>query len=411
MKINHNISAMSMTNQMARNTGFVSRTMERLSSGQRINRAADDAAGLAISEGMRGQIRGLEQAQRNVQDGISLIQTAEGALNEVHGMLHRMSELAVQSANGTYSVTDRLNIQKEVDELAEQITKVANSTKFNGTTLLDGGLKSGNIDPVNFQVSDIAGGTISLEIDAMDAASLGVAGGGSSSGTTTTYTATFSGSGPLSSVSISGPVGSKIYDGSTIDFEYNSAFGVFQDVRLRSFPDDDYHSFTDLSLNTYTFGGAFQGVTVHWTPNDTSGFPTYNSITISATTSTTSSSSAAATFSGGARTADAVATGGIDVSSSASAASSATSSITKAVNTVSTQRAKLGATQNRLEFTGNNLGTLVENLTSAESRIRDADMAKEQITLVKDEILNKGIESMLVQSNSMQQNALQLLHG
>ena len=171
MRINHNIAALNTYRQLTTNTAAGSKSLEKLSSGLRINRAGDDAAGLAISEKMRGQIRGLDQASRNAQDGISLIQTAEGALNETHSILQRMRELAVQSATDTNTGTDRTKIQAEIDELAKEITRISNTTEFNTKNLLAGGLQN-NV----FHIGANASQSVSLTVNAMDAKTLGVAG-------------------------------------------------------------------------------------------------------------------------------------------------------------------------------------------------------------------------------------------
>ena len=173
MRINHNIAALNTYRQLSANQMLGNKSLERLSSGLRINRAGDDAAGLAISEKMRGQIRGLDQAVRNAQDGISLIQTAEGALNETHSILQRM-RTCVQSANDTNTATDRVEIQKEVDQLAIEITRVANNTEFNTQTLLNGAIKSTGLGESTFQIGANASQSLSINIHAMDAKSLGV---------------------------------------------------------------------------------------------------------------------------------------------------------------------------------------------------------------------------------------------
>ena len=170
MRINNNIMALNAHRQLGINQTNASKSMERLSSGMRINRAGDDAAGLAISEKMRGQIRGLKQASRNAQDGISLIQTAEGALNETHAILQRMRELAVQASTDTNTEVDRGEIQKEIDQLAGEITRIADTTEFNTQTLLDGKFNS------IFHIGANQGQNVNLEINAMDAASLKVHG-------------------------------------------------------------------------------------------------------------------------------------------------------------------------------------------------------------------------------------------
>ncbi|KUP05702.1 flagellin [Bacillus coahuilensis m2-6] len=170
MIINHNIAALNTYRQLDSANNAGAKSMEKLSSGLRINRAGDDAAGLAISEKMRGQIRGLDQAQRNSQDGISMIQTAEGALNETHSILQRMRELSVQSANDTQTEDDRSKIQAEVDELAKEVTRISNDTEFNTQNLMAGGLDN------TFHIGANQGQSINLKINAMDAKSLGVAG-------------------------------------------------------------------------------------------------------------------------------------------------------------------------------------------------------------------------------------------
>ncbi|MBA2871322.1 flagellin [Anoxybacillus calidus] len=260
MRINHNIAALNTYRQLTVGTNAASKSMEKLSSGLRINRAGDDAAGLAISEKMRGQIRGLEMASKNSQDAISLIQTAEGALNETHSILQRMRELAVQAANDTNTSTDRQRLQEEVDQLANEITRISNTTEFNTMKLLDGSKDStssvaGAAD-LTFQIGANQSQTITLSIKAMDAVTLGVATG-------------------------------------------------------------------------------------------------------------------AAASTGG----DATVTAGIDISSNATAATNAITTIQTAIDKVSAERSKLGAYTNRLEHTINNLGTSAENLTAAESRIRDVDYA------------------------------------
>ncbi|WP_313120013.1 flagellin Hag [Proteiniclasticum ruminis] len=291
MRINNNISAMNTYSRLTSAQGAQAKSLEKLSSGLRINRAGDDAAGLAISEKMRGQIGGLNQAVRNAQDGISLIQTAEGALNETHSILNRMRELAVQSANDTNTTDDRGEIQKEVNELAKEITRIANDTEFNTQNLLDGVNTTG----FNFQVGANSGQKVNTVIKAMDAVSLGV---------------------------------------------HNAA-----------------------NANNVVAADAS-------TP--------------------------------------AVTEDGILVNSNA-AASSAIDKIDLAIKAVSSERSMLGAMQNRLDHTINNLTTTSENLTAAESRIRDVDMAKEMMEFTKNNILNQASTAMLAQANQMPQGVLQLL--
>ncbi len=283
MIIQHNISAINSNRQYSYNTGQLGKSLEKLSSGYRINKAGDDAAGLAISEKMRAQITGLETAQKNAQDGISVIQTAEGALAEVHSMLNRMVELATQSANGIYDTEDRDNLQAEMDALAEEITRISENTTFNGTTLLDGSMDGtkGNTNMV-LQVGDTAAQTIGISVGNMSATSLKV--------------------------------------------------GIEKE-------------------------GEIKGISI----------------------------------------------------TSVSAANKAIASITAAIDTVSSQRAELGALQNRLEHTINNIGVTTENMTAAESRIRDVDMAKEMMQYTKNNILIQSSQAMLAQANMVPQGVLQLL--
>jgi flagellin len=263
MRINHNITALNNHRNMGLNNVATGKNMEKLSSGLRINRAGDDAAGLAVSEKMRGQIRGLEQAQRNVQDGISFVQTAEGAMNEVSAMLTRMKELNVQRSTGTYQTQDRQNVGEELTALNTQIQKIMSDTKFNGINI-----------------------TSAVTVQSDDA---------------------------------------------------SQAIGI-------------------------------TAITV----------ASFNAMTVTNT--------------------GAAADGTTDLAT-----------VETAIKAVSTERAKLGAFQNRLEYTSNNLGTTVENLTAAESRIRDTDMAKEMVELSKNQILLQSSQAMLAQANQAPQGVLSLL--
>ena len=274
MRINHNIAAMNTYRQMTANTTATSKSLEKLSSGLKINRAGDDAAGLAISEKMRGQIRGLDTASKNALDGISLIQTAEGALNETHSILQRMRELTVQAANDTNETTDRGQLQLEIGQLVTEINRISTTTQFNGKTLLSGAYSTAG-SGLNFQIGANSSQSIELLIGNMGASALNVS--------------------------------------------------------------------------------------------------------------------------------------GIDLALSHGAITSQITRIDTAINMVSTQRAKLGAVQNRLEHTINNLGTASENLSGAESRIRDVDMAKEMMEFTKNNILSQAAQSMLAQANQQPQGVLQLL--
>ncbi len=269
MVVQHNLSAMNTSRQLNGVTSSLSKSTEKLSSGYRINRAADDAAGLSISEKMRSQIRGLNKASDNAQDGISLIQVAEGALNETHSILQRMNELATQAANDTNTSSDRKAIQQEVDQLTSEIDRIRSTTQFNTQNLLDGSFSKKNL-----QIGSLSGQSISISVSNMNATSLGVNG-----------------------------------------------------------------------LKVSSFSGAGEAM----------------------------------------------------------------SKIQVAIDKVSTQRSKLGALQNRLEHTINNLDTTSENTQAAESRIRDTDMADEMVQYSKNNILSQAGQSMLSQANQQTQGVLSLL--
>ena len=269
MRIQHNIMALNSHRQLGLANDAIGKSLEKLSSGYRINRAGDDAAGLAISEKMRAQIKGLESATANTQDAISLVQTAEGAMQEVHTMLNRMAELATKAANSTYDATDRQAITDEVKALNAEIDRISTSIEFNGKKLLDG-----TATALVLQVGPTAADTVTVEIKKMTS--------------------------------------------------------------------------TDLGLNALDF-----------------------------------------TSTGGANT--------------------ALTAIKKAIDDVSKARSGVGALQNRLDHTMNNLGTTKENLTAAESRIRDVDMASEMINYTKNSVLVQSAQAMLAQANLQPQSILQLL--
>ena len=273
MVVQHNLQAMNTNRQLGLVTGQQGKSTEKLSSGYKINRAADDAAGLAISEKMRSQIRGLDRASTNAQDGISVVQTAEGALNEVHSMLQRMNELATQAANDTNTTQDRNQIKLEINQLSSEIDRVASTTQFNTMNLLDGKFTGKNL-----QVGALSGQSIGISISSMKSSKLGL-----------------------------GKVGSK------------------------------------LKVSSFQKAGSTMKL------------------------------------------------------------------VQSAIDIVSTQRAKLGAIQNRLEHTIANLDTTSENTSAAESRIRDTDMAKEMVNYSKNNILAQAGQSMLAQANQSTQGVLSLL--
>lgn len=427
MIINHNMNALNAHRNMTANTNSAGKSMEKLSSGLRINRAGDDAAGLAISEKMRGQIRGLDQASRNAQDGISLIQTAEGALNETHNILQRMRELSVQAANDTNITEDRAAIQEEMNALTQEIDRISEQTEFNKQTLLDGSFNG------TFQIGANGGQTISLGIESMNSGSLNLVSGSSKIETGTFVKAT--GTTPKTVADGDYTVkDKKVYDSTgkevgTIDTA----------MKVITFTDTKGTTGTDAKL-TFTTAIADGGT---FTIKGEAG--TAGTQEVKAELKGTAKELAAGNYeiSGtkvlkdgkevgkvdagniviGDKTivaADLTASGlatapntkftinGADVSSSLNASGSI-ETINKAIENVSTQRAKLGAVQNRLEHTTANLNNTSENLTAAESRVRDVDMAKEMMTFSKNNILSQAAQAMLAQANQQPQGVLQLL--
>ncbi|ADC49187.1 flagellin domain-containing protein Fli [Alkalihalophilus pseudofirmus OF4] len=379
MIINNNIPALNTYRQMGVNQQNGQNAMEKLASGLRINRAGDDAAGLAISEKMRGQIRGLDQASRNSQDGISLIQTAEGALQETHSILQRMRELAVQSSNDTNNDKDREELQKEVDQLAQEITRIADNTEFNTKNLMGENGFSGK-----FHIGANAGQDITLSIDNMTSKALGVNEATASAvdvgdyasvknNTETEITIEFAALGGGAEISETTAVMSE--DGTTITVTLaqaadNSATASKQDVI------DALKGIGEISV-------------LEKDVDLTADAAVVTDITVGAATIDTSK--------------------GIDISSSQAAASSAITTINSAIETVSAERSKLGAVQNRLEHTISNLNNSSENLQAAESRIRDVDMAREVMEMTKNNILSQASQAMLAQANQAPQAVLQLL--
>ncbi len=479
MIINHNMAALNTYRQLSSNNSIGAKSLEKLSSGLRINRAGDDAAGLAISEKMRGQIRGLDQASRNAQDGISLIQTAEGSLNETHSILQRMRELAVQSANDTTTSSDRAEIQKEVDELAKEITRISNTSEFNTKNLLAGGFDS------TFHIGANANQSISLSINAMGATGTTSVTNPGRALTTQAYTVTVDQTDAAYSSALADDGGNTgAMDVGTSDVSINAATNyqgtttkAFE-VRVAEKSDDNVSKVeysTDAGANwtsvsvvagagsgtadlgdglvltfndgadagSYVVGDkynftvtpetatfqlkdataanvgsavtAYYGSTSAVAGNSATGATVQVNFAFSAladgdlTFNAVANSSTAATVAAdGSVTADASTLAGIAVNTQSSA-NSAITSIETAIETVSSERAKLGAYQNRLEHTISNLGTSSENMTAAESRIRDVDMAKEMMNYTKMNILSQAATAMLAQANQQPQGVLQLL--
>lgn len=383
MRIGNNISAMNTLNRLTVNNSMLSKSLEKLSSGSAINRAADNAAGLAISEKMRAQIAGLEQASKNAQDGISLVQTAEGALDQTHSALRRMYTLAMQSKNGTITAEDRQKIQDEINARINEIDRVAATSNFNGIKLFDGSL------------------------DATTAAQYPKA------------TATIGGTESGATVAIDAGVTTNAMKDQFVEALSKGLTAKHGNVTLTGVDGYEY-SFDNQTITVKIEGGA-----------------TLGTVTLANTLET--GESATITFTGGSKTgkplelqigATADAADKIDVTigkmdaktllglgdtettldmSTAEKASEAIGKINAAIERVSSQRASLGAVQNRLEQTIENLSTTAENMSAAESRIRDVDMAKEMTTFTKYSILSQAAQAMLAQANALPQGVLQLL--
>ena len=357
MVVQHNLTAMNSNRMLGITQSAQAKSSEKLSSGYKINRAADDAAGLSISEKMRKQIRGLTQASSNAQDGISAVQTAEGALNEVHDMLQRMNELATKAANGTMSSSDKNDVQNEIQQLSTEIDRVATTTKFNETYLLNGSSTGKLSDKQwNGQLSfslqvgadNLESNRITVEIFSISASALGV--------------------------------GTQIKD----------ANGKLQDVTAKD------------AVNTYHYG-----------LNDNGSIVKINGADIekdtAAQTSTPTVNAGSILPIGGEVSAGATTGGGYISVKTKTAARAAMDNIAAAIKLVSARRSKLGAVQNRLEHTIKNLDNVVENTTAAESQIRDTDMASEMVKYSNNNILQQAGQSMLAQANQSNQGVLSLL--
>ncbi len=389
MIIQHNIAALNAHRQLSTNNANVAKSLEKLSSGFRINKAGDDAAGLAISEKMRGQISGLGQATRNAQDGISLIQTGEGALSETHSILQRMRELAVQSANGTYDdSTDRANLNKEVTALKSEIDRIANSTEFNGKKLLNGNM--GNYDGVITVASagsvTVSGGKLSAgDTFQFDTSSAGVVTADNTSGVASLTGATVNGD-------ASNPTGAGTYK---FTVAMNKATATAE----------NYEKWNGVQITvTSTASAVANGTFVVADANGDGSIGGGLTLQIGAN----GASDQRVSLSVGDMSSTGIGVNSIDISTQDNA-NNAIASIDAAINKVSGTRADLGALQNRLDHTINNLGTSKENLTAAESRIRDVDMAAEMMTYTKNNILTQAAQAMLAQANTLPQGVLQLL--
>lgn len=414
MIINHNMNALNAHRNMGINNTAAGKSMEKLSSGLRINRAGDDAAGLAISEKMRGQIRGLEQSSRNASDGISMIQTAEGALNETTNILQRMRELAVQSSNDTNTADDREQLQKEMTQLGEEIDRIANNTEFNTKKLLNGNMGAATTATTGSVVNtgSLSGtttntSTLATLLDA-NGNNLGI-------DTNDVITATWS------------------VDGKQYSREYKvPANNGTLTALLKDIADNSNGTMSTAKLDN-------GNITIE--ANGTGTTKQINGFSIEVKSSSGNRKEAASnvlsSFATGTQAADSRANGSANLQIGAnsgqqlnlsigdmratslgvkelqvknqSQANTAIKVIDEATKKVSSERANLGAAQNRLEYTISNLDNTAENLTSAESTLRDVDMAKEMMEYSKNNILNQAAQAMISQANQQPQNVLQLL--
>lgn len=500
MRIQHNIMALNSNRQLGVNNSAVSKSLEKLSSGFRINRAGDDAAGLAISEKMRAQIKGLEAATDNSQDAISLIQTAEGGLQEVHSMLNRMTELATKSANGTYTDdVDRKALQDEISALKDEINRIADGTDFNGIKLLDGSMGVGTsgaagqvaatgsstnatTEAFNWSISgaeglkvkieavasaadaagsvtanwtngeltlkiggsDATGGEITQDMidDAVSAATgtvpesakglqINIEGGkitftaDSAAGAVASLTsqaakqASVTANSTAGNVKITATAGKAgnttaslaITSGAALGVtDTNGAISVGLEANKKYSANDINRMLADAKVDmTVDFEGEVTGANLAigaQTLVGGTGLPSDGGLMLQI--GDTNDSYNQLKLSIGDMHVNALDLNSVDISTRDGAAK-AMEKIKNAINTVSTSRGKLGAIQNRLEHTINNLGVTTENITSAESRIRDVDMAKEMMNYTKNSVLVQSAQAMLAQANQQPQSVLQLL--
>lgn len=378
LSINQNIAAVNAYHNLSNTQNDLAKSLEKLSSGFRINRAADDAAGLAISEGLRSQIGGLKVAVRNAQDGTSVVQTAEGALNESTSILQRMRDLSVQGSNtGGLSTDAKGNIQSEMGQLKLELTRIASTTQFNGAKLLDGSYSG------KFQVGANVGENITVSVStSMGAIGLGVNDVDVRTGGPTWTAAPKS----IDFAGASAPAATTVTWGGathTIDLTTgwntaatSAAATANQALSQKAF--DSQLTGTGLTATVDSFGGvAFTGKS--------------GSVTGDLTTT------------------GAVATVTFAASAGTNGAESAITAIDAAIKTVSTIRADLGAVQNRFDHTVKNLNVAVENLSASESRIRDTDMASEMVNFTRSQILSQAGTAMLAQANKIPQGVLSLL--
>ena len=449
MVVQHNMQAANANRMLNVTTSAQSKSTEKLSSGYKINRAADDAAGLTISEKMRKQIKGLDRASTNAEDGVSAVQTAEGALTEVHSMLQRMNELATQSANGTNSNTDRKAIQDEIDQLTTEIDRVSETTKFNETYLLkgDGAEKAHN---VNAHDAGLDGVTLTDKGDKVDVTlkelnagdKISIAGKNYTigaladdakklyDGVATNGTATVTVNGKAYTVQDTTPDTAKneitkdnldklVTAGVTV--EYNGKSMTVMDADANGVDKKDSSIITAAAAYKLETAEIVKASSIGTDTKATAGTLTNNTFTLTKGKVNYNDALSFNLHVGADADMTNKITVNIDSMNSAGLgvkgikadteqdATYAIDAIADAISTVSSQRSALGAVQNRLEHTINNLDNVVENTTSAESRIRDTDMAEEMVNYSKNNILAQAGQSMLAQANQSNQGVLSLL--
>jgi flagellin len=398
MRINTNVEAFNAQRNLGLTSMQYAKSVEKLSSGLRINRAGDDAAGLSISEKMRAQIRGLAQASRNAQDGISLIQTAEGGLNEVHSIVQRMRELAVQGSNDTLSQSDRDAIGLELSALNSEVNRIATTTEFNGKTLLSGSLATQNAGTGSLTTGALATATgiVVSKIDVSAAAK------------SETFTLTDLGAGVLE---LSDGTNSQAVSVSDMDNATGNPNQVLNFSNLGV-------KITLTGIDTTNGTGATVATDLDGLDIDTSATGGAASLQIGANANQTMSvmisdmQSAAIGNGGGYANLNAAASGlGTAGALTSAVAQNLVLSLDQAIADISNNRSQLGAYQNRLEHTISNLGVTQENLAASESRVRDVDMAAEMVTFTKTGILQQAGQAILAQANSAPQGVLSLLRG
>ena len=388
MVVQHNLTAMNANRQLGITTSAQAKSSEKLSSGYRINRAGDDAAGLTISEKMRNQIKGLNKASKNAQDGVSLIQSAEGALNESHSILQRMAELATQGANDTNQTIDRDAINQELSALTEELDRISETTQFNKQNLLDGTYQGKKL-----QVGANAGQSIDISIAKMDATSLGLK-----------HIKYFEGQ-------ETHKYGTIEYMGTTYAYDNTKTASANQDAFVKAARDTGKAAFTDdmIIASTGSYYLSDQGFSKieQAKAEGASLLGTRYASAASADFSTLKNETSYTVKTvGGFGNQESFASPNVDTYNKANATSQA---VQGAINKVSSQRSALGALQNRLEHTVANLDTVSENTSAAESRIRDTDMADEMVNYSKNNILAQAGQSMLAQANQINQGVVSLL--